>query len=78
MSYAIYVKTQSGDDYLWSVDENKLKEDYFLTFLKAKMDEEFGFIGSLLIKNSDGKKIETPNIYKEIDKALDKYYDEEE
>jgi hypothetical protein len=48
---AIYVKTESGDDYLWCVNE-KLNKSQVKKFLKEQMGDEYDYICRTIIEYS--------------------------
>ncbi len=73
MATAIYVHTESGDDYLFC-EEDGFTSESLIKFLKDKMGDEFPWIGMLFIKglNWDSDSLDLHPVWYEIGQELDK------
>lgn len=57
MSTAIYVKTESGDDYLWAAEKD-LTPDEVKDLLKKDLDDEYDYISEIDVRLSNGDYID--------------------
>ncbi len=71
MSIAIYIRTESGDEYLYSLDKDTISSGEIISFLTGELGEEFACIGKLDVASSDKTIIETDDVWEAIDAAQD-------
>lgn len=71
MSYAVYIRTESGDEKIYSIDKKVMTSGDIIQFLRNKLNEEFPYIGSLEVANSNDEFFETDVIWEAIYESQD-------
>lgn len=62
---AVYIKTESGDDYLFVYNREMNAQD-IINELISSLGDEFGYIGNLIITTNYGDNIDKNEIWKAI------------
>jgi len=70
---AVFVHTESGDDYLF-IEQDGFTPESLVQYLKGKMEDEFPWIGMLYIKglNWDSTTCDLNPVWEVISNELDK------
>ena len=67
MKAAIYVKSESGDDYLWC-EPQEFTTESMIEYLKSALGEEAGYVGNLEITTTGYEnKISTSDVYSALE-----------
>ena len=73
---SVNIKTESADTYNF-LEEREFNTETFIEWLKFEFGDEFAFIAEINIETLgyDKTNIDEKAVHKEIDKALDEYYE---